>query len=51
MVKVVNQWETSEDFKGSTEYGVTECCGVEVERSVYGGDEECPCCGALLDWD
>lgn len=50
-VKVVWQWSITEDYKGTTYYGETDCCGEDVEKSIYGGDEECPCCGALLDWN
>lgn len=50
MTKVINQYDMHQDFVGSIYYGETECCGEEVEKSVYGGDEECPKCRELLDW-
>lgn len=31
-------------------YGFCDNCGHEVSRSQYGCDEECPGCGAVLDW-
>jgi predicted amidophosphoribosyltransferase len=30
--------------------GVCSCCGALVSRNQYGFDEECPECGADLDW-
>lgn len=47
--KVVNiHWGS--DFEHEPSNGQCELCGEVVEKTQYFTDEECPSCGAELEW-
>lgn len=51
IAKVIFQESREANKTWGTEHrGITSCCGELVFRNQYGRDENCPECGAELDW-
>lgn len=49
--KVIFQKDYETDHRPFMEHvGMCSLCGALVSRNQYGCDEDCPECGAVLDW-
>ena len=53
MIKVNDQYSSQNENTSKmikVHHGECSRCGTVVTRSKYGRDDECPECGAWLDW-
>jgi len=53
MTKVIDQYKVQSEnfFENDKISGECSKCGTTVYKSRQGCDEECPKCGAWLDWE
>ena len=53
---MAREWEEKESARRYRDqqigrvYKYCEKCGTQVSRSQYGSDDECPKCGAWINW-